>query len=225
MKLNEFIKRRGIFLFSFLLLSVLYALIIPNTILAVLCFLLSFSLSVYALYVYEKKSLSIHKEVSAYSFFSSFLNSLLAQIPTKQSYEFALQYLLSYQEQVPFDSIRENSKLLCLYSYQPYFDRILEKDKNEEAHLSDFVPLINSLEEKTSSYKSMLVKNEKGMRLSLLVLLCFFLLVFSLFLINSSLKDCMKNTTYSVFSFLLFPLLYPSYLFFLIREFKKGEGK
>lgn len=225
MKLNDFIRRKGIFLFCLLLLSVLYALIIPNTILAVFCFLLSFSLSFYALYVYEKKSLAIEKEVSAYSFFSSFLNSLLAQIGTKQSYEFALQYLLSYQEQIPYETIKENSKLLCLYSYQPYFDRIFEKDKNEEAHLSDFVPLINSLEEKTCRYKRTLANGERGLRLFLLVLLCFFLLIFSLFLINSSLKECMKNTAYSVFSFLLFPFLYPSYLFFLIRENKKGEER
>lgn len=112
MKPNEFIKRRGVYLFSLFLLSVLYALIIPNTIFAVFCFLLSFSLSFYSFYTYEKKAFSFEKEISSYSFFSSFLNSLMAQIPTKQSYEFALQYLLSYQEEVPYESIKENRAFL-----------------------------------------------------------------------------------------------------------------
>ncbi len=223
MKLNEFIKRRAVCLFSLFLLSVIYALIIPNTVLAVLCFLLSFSLSFYALYVYEKKSLALEKEISAYSFFSSFLNSLMAQIPTKQSYEFALQYLLSYQESVPFESIKENPSLLSLYSYQPYFERIFLKDKKEEAHLADYVPLINSLEEKNSNYKSRLEKNEKSYRFFLLVLLSFFLLILALFLINSSLTELTKNTVYCVFSFLLLPFLFPSYLFFLIQKNKKGD--
>lgn len=222
MKLNEFIKRRGVYLFSFLLLSVLYALIIPNTILAVFCFLLSFSLSFYSLYTYEKKSMSMDKEISSYSFFSSFLNSLMAQIPTKQSYEFALQYLLSYQEQVPYESIKENPSLLTLYSFQPYFERIFQKDKKEEAHLSDYVPLINSIEEKKSSYQKLRARNEKNLRFFLSVLVCFFLLILALFLINSSLKELTKNTMYCVFSFLILPFLYPSSVYFTIRKMKKG---
>ncbi len=222
MKLNEFIKRRGVYLFSFLLLSVLYALIIPNTILAVFCFLLSFSLSFYSLYTYEKKSMSMDKEISSYSFFSSFLNSLMAQIPTKQSYEFALQYLLSYQEQVPYESIKENPSLLTLYSFQPYFERIFQKDKNEEAHLSDYVPLINSIEEKKSSYQKLRARNERNLRFFLSVLVCFFLLILALFLINSSLKELTKNTMYCVFSFLILPFLYPSFVYFTIRKMKKG---
>ncbi len=221
MKLNEFIKRRGVYLFSLLLLSVLYALIIPNTILAVFCFLLSFSLSFYSLYTYEKKSMSLEKEISSYSFFSSFLNSLMAQIPTKQSYEFALQYLLSYQEQVPYESIKENPSLLTLYSFQPYFERIFQKDKKEEAHLSDYVPLINSIEEKKSSYQNLRSKNERNLRFFLSVLVCFFLLILALFLINSSLKELTKNTMYCVFSFLILPFLYPSSVYFTIRKMKK----
>ncbi len=222
MKLNEFIKRRGVYLFSLLLLSVLYALIIPNTILAVFCFLLSFSLSFYSLYTYEKKSMSMDKEISSYSFFSSFLNSLMAQIPTKQSYEFALQYLLSYQEQVPYESIKENPSLLTLYSFQPYFERIFQKDKKEEAHLSDYVPLINSIEEKKSSYQKLRARNERNLRFFLSVLVCFFLLILALFLINSSLKELTKNTMYCVFSFLILPFLYPSSVYFTIRKMKKG---
>ncbi len=222
MKLNEFIKRRGVYLFSLFLLSVLYALIIPNTIFAVFCFLLSFSLSFYSLYTYEKKVFSFEKEISSYSFFSSFLNSLMAQIPTKQSYEFALQYLLSYQEEVPYESIKENPSLLTLYSFQPYFERIIEKDKKEEAHLSDYVPLINRLEEKKSAYQKMRRHNEKSLSLFLLVLLCFFLLILALFLINSSLKELTKNTIYCVFSFLILPFIYPSSIFFTIRKTMKG---
>ncbi len=222
MKLNEFIKRRGVYLFSLLLLSVLYALIIPNTILAVFCFLLSFSLSFYSLYTYEKKSMSLEKEISSYSFFSSFLNSLMAQIPTKQSYEFALQYLLSYQEQVPYESIKENPSLLTLYSFQPYFERIFQKDKKEEAHLSDYVPLINSIEEKKSSYQKLRARNERNLRFFLSVLVCFFLLILALFLINSSLKELTKNTMYCVFSFLILPFLYPGSVYFTIRKMKKG---
>ncbi len=222
MKLNEFIKRRGVYLFSLLLLSVLYALIIPNTILAVFCFLLSFSLSFCSLYTYEKKSMSMDKEISSYSFFSSFLNSLMAQIPTKQSYEFALQYLLSYQEQVPYESIKENPSLLTLYSFQPYFERIFQKDKKEEAHLSDYVPLINSIEEKKSSYQKLRARNERYLRFFLSVLVCFFLLILALFLINSSLKELTKNTMYCVFSFLILPFLYPSSVYFTIRKMKKG---
>lgn len=222
MKLNEFIKRRGVYLFSLLLLSVLYALIIPNTILAVFCFLLSFSLSFYSLYTYEKTSMSLEKEISSYSFFSSFLNSLMAQIPTKQSYEFALQYLLSYQEQVPYESIKENPSLLTLYSFQPYFERIFQKDKKEEAHLSDYVPLINSIEEKKSSYQKLRARNERNLRFFLSVLVCFFLLILALFLINSSLKELTKNTMYCVFSFLILPFLYPSSVYFTIRKMKKG---
>ncbi len=222
MKLNEFIKRRGVYLFSLLLLSVLYALIIPNTILAVFCFLLSFSLSFYSLYTYEKKSMSMDKEISSYSFFSSFLNSLMAQIPTKQSYEFALQYLLSYQEQVPYESIKENPSLLTLYSFQTYFERIFQKDKKEEAHLSDYVPLINSIEEKKSSYQKLRARNERNLRFFLSVLVCFFLLILALFLINSSLKELTKNTMYCIFSFLILPFLYPSSVYFTIRKMKKG---
>ncbi len=222
MKLNEFIKRRGVYLFSLFLLSVLYALIIPNTIFAVFCFLLSCSLSFYSLYTYEKKVFSFEKEISSYSFFSSFLNSLMAQIPTKQSYEFALQYLLSYQEEVPYESIKENPSLLTLYSFQPYFERIIEKDKKEEAHLSDYVPLINRLEEKKSAYQKMRRHNEKSLSLFLLVLLCFFLLILALFLINSSLKELTKNTIYCVFSFLILPFIYPSSIFFTIRKMMKG---
>lgn len=222
MKLNEFIKRRGVYLFSLLLLSVLYALIIPNTIFAVFCFLLSFSLSFHSLYTYEKKSMSMDKEISSYSFFSSFLNSLMAQIPTKQSYEFALQYLLSYQEQVPYESIKENPSLLTLYSFQPYFERIFQKDKKEEAHLSDYVPLINSIEEKKSSYQILRAKSERNLRFFLSILVCFFLLILALFLINSSLKELTKNTMYCVFSFLILPFLYPSSVYFTIRKMKKG---
>ncbi len=224
MKLNEFIKRRGVYLFSLFLLSVLYALIIPNTFFAVFCFLLSFSLSFYSFYAYEKKAFSFEKEISSYSFFSSFLNSLMAQIPTKQSYEFALQYLLSYQEEVPYESIKENPSLLTLYSFQPYFERIIEKDKKEEAHLSDYVPLINRLEEKKSSYQKMRRQNEKSLSLFLLVLLCFFLLILALFLINSSLKELTKNTIYCVFSFLILPFIYPSAVFFTIRKMMKGAA-
>lgn len=224
MKLNEFIKRRGVYLFSLFLLSVLYALIIPNTFFAVFCFLLSFSLSFYSFYAYEKKAFPFEKEISSYSFFSSFLNSLMAQIPTKQSYEFALQYLLSYQEEVPYESIKENPSLLTLYSFQPYFERIIEKDKKEEAHLSDYVPLINRLEEKKSSYQKMRRQNEKSLSLFLLVLLCFFLLILALFLINSSLKELTKNTIYCVFSFLILPFIYPSAVFFTIRKMMKGAA-
>ena len=84
MKITNFIKSRGIYIFLIFLLSLVFSLLIPNTLLSVISFLLSFSLSFYSLFSYQKKVISLEKEISAYSFFSSFLNSLLSQIGTKQ---------------------------------------------------------------------------------------------------------------------------------------------
>ena len=119
MKITNFIKSRGIYIFLIFLLSLVFSLLIPNTLLSVISFLLSFSLSFYSLFSYQKKVISLEKEISAYSFFSSFLNSLLSQIGTKQSYDYALQYLLSYQSF--FEEWDEERILLSLFCFCPAF--------------------------------------------------------------------------------------------------------
>lgn len=222
MKITNFIKSRGIYIFLIFLLSLVFSLLIPNTLLSVISFLLSFSLSFYSLFSYQKKVISLEKEISAYSFFSSFLNSLLSQIGTKQSYDYALQYLLSYQEEVTFESIKENTNLISLYSFQPYFEAILKKDDADEAHLSDYVPLIKKCENLIGEYKAALNKNEKRFQFLLSFCLFFFLIILCLFLINPSLKNEMKNAFFCLYSAFVLPFLFPSVVYFSQSSIK-GE--
>lgn len=223
MKIKTFIRSRGIYIFLVFLLSLIFSLLIPNTFLSVICFLLSFSLGFYSLYSYQKKVISLEKEISAYSFFSSFLNSLLSQIGTKQSYDYALQYLLSYQEQVSFESIKENPSLLSLYSFQPYFEAILKKDDVDEAHLSDYVPLIRKCEDLIGKYKRALYKNDKKFQFSLSFSIFFFLIILCLFLINPSLKDEMKNAIFCLYSAFVLPFLFPSVVYFSQSSLEGGK--
>lgn len=223
MKIKNFIKSRGIYVFLVFLLSLVFSLLIPNTLLSVVCFLLSFSLSFYSLYSYQKRVISLEKEISAYSFFSSFLNSLLSQIGTKQSYDYALQYLLSYQEQVSFESVKENPSLLSLYSFQPYFERILKKDDADEAHLSDYVPLIKKCENLIGEYKGVLRKNDRRFQFILSFCLFFFLIILCLFLINPSLKDEMKNALFCLYSAFVLPFLFPSVIYFSQSSIQGGK--
>lgn len=223
MKIKSFIKSRGIYVFLVFLLSLVFSLLIPNTLLSVVCFLLSFSLSFYSLYSYQKRVISLEKEISAYSFFSSFLNSLLSQIGAKQSYDYALQYLLSYQEQVSFESVKENPSLLSLYSFQPYFERILKKDDADEAHLSDYVPLIKKCENLIGEYKGALRKNDKRFQFILSFCLFFFLIILCLFLINPSLKDEMKNALFCLYSAFVLPFLFPSVIYFSQSSIQGGK--
>lgn len=222
MKISNFIKSRGIYIFLVFLLSLVYSLLIPNTLFSIICFLLSFCLSFYSLYSYQKKVISLEKEISAYSFFSSFLNSLLSQIGTKQSYDYALQYLLSYQEQVTFESIKDNPSLLSLYSVQPYFETILKKDDADEAHLSDYVPLIRKCENLIGTYKGALKKNEKRFQMLLSFYVFFFLIILCLFLINPTLKNEMKNAFFCLYTAFVLPFLFPSVVY-LSQSSIQGE--
>ncbi len=214
----KLLKTRFLYLFCVFLLGIELCLLNPNRVMGVIALILSPILTFGLFTRYEKAEAIRRSRISSFSFFSSFLSSLLLEFPAEKAYEKANQYLVGYQELVPYEEIKENPERLNLYEFQDYFRKVITMEASDEVHLGDYLPLSESLEEKIRKEVSVTEENESALRKALAFLMVFFFLVLGLTIGNSSISELLKSNAYSIYSGLVLPLCYPSVLFLAARK-------
>ena len=190
-----------------------------NLLFAIFGSLVSLVLSYILLLKKEEIRQTFHKKESSYSFFYSFLKGIEESLPIKSAYESACRYLVSYQKMIPYDEMDDNHTL-NLYDYQKYFDFILKKDKENEARLLLYRPLMEDIKDRLLRMKkrSDLIKKRF---LSLFVIILSFLLLMVVFILIGNNKEVFKDTFYKMGATLLLSLLSP---FILLMEYQSYRG-
>lgn len=203
-----------------LLSSILLLFIIKKMPYAIIGCLLNFSLSITGLYFIYKKDNNLNKTISAKEFFSCLLTSLNRTFSLERSYQIASKYLLSYHELKNYDDFLNEKSFPYLNEYELYYKELIEKEINNEIHLSNYYFLTRRIEKEVESSKKY---NNFLNKLSYIILsiinIIFFILVFLRFTLFT-------NTNYnSNFIFncipLLFSLIIP--LIYLAKYYLKGE--
>jgi len=201
--------------------SLLPFILIGNYLLATLCFIISFFVSNLIAFFTFKYKLSIETRISAFSFFSSFLLGLQDMKGTKESYDASIKYLVGKMETHPFDELLTMS--LCPYDlgkYNCYFMYVLEKEKNNEAHLPSYCSLIKNLE-KDISFLSRQKKDILLEKINCQLIVFFFFSVFSLIIILfPAIRNSLTNSFYPIITFILLSLSFPLIEFLSLMKIK-----
>ncbi len=194
-------KMEFFFLFAFCFESYF---LFGNLILSSCLFLILSLLVLYLLRKEEESKDAIEKKIASYCFFDSFIKGIEKNMPIRSSYESSSRYLISYQKTIPYEELSsENS--LKMYSYQKYFDFIVEKDRQNEAFLLSYHELRKTLNQEidTLEKKKRKILEERQIGIALSLLFPFLLILFL------SIK---KTNPFSSF----LPLLLSIFLFFLL---------
>lgn len=218
----KLLKKRFFHLLCAVQLGIEFFLLNPNRIMGVIALILSAVLSFVAFKLYGKTEAIRKHRIFSLSFFSSFLSFLSMEVPAVKSYEIASQYLTGYQEPIPYEEIIENPDKLSLYEFQDYFKRVIEMEKENEALLGDYSPLIAALEKEIGRLTELNDRKERELRNSLAFLLFFFFLVLILTAGNPLVSELLKTNFYALFCGFLLPFAYPSIIFFASKQ---GEKK
>ncbi len=194
-------KMEFFFLFAFCFESYF---LFGNLILSLCLFLI---LSLLVLYLLKKEGESkeaVEKKLASYCFFDSFIKGIEKSMPIRSSYESSSRYLISYQKTIPYEEL-SNENSLKMYSYQKYFDFILEKDRQNEAFLLNYHELRKSLNQEIDQLerKKRKIEEEKKIGIALSLLFPFLLILF---------LAIKKTNPFSSF----LPLILSIFLFFLL---------
>ncbi len=194
-------KMEFFFLFAFCFESYF---LFGNLILSSCLFLILSLLVLYLLKKEEESKDAIEKKIASYCFFDSFIKGIEKNMPIRSSYESSSRYLISYQKTIPYEELSsENS--LKMYSYQKYFDFIVEKDRQNEAFLLSYHELRKTLNQEidTLEKKKRKILEERQIGIALSLLFPFLLILF---------LAIKKTNPFSSF----LPLLLSISLFFLL---------
>lgn len=203
-----------------LLSSILLLFIIKKMPYAFIGCLLNLVLSITAIYFIYKKDNNLNKTISAKEFLSCLLTSLNRTFSLERSYQIASKYLLSYHELKNYDDFLSEKSFSYLNEYEPYYKELIEKEVNNEIHLSNYYFLTKKIDKEIDSTKKY---NNFINKFSYIILsiinIIFFILVFLRFTLFT-------NTNYNtnfIFNFvpLLFSLIIP--LIYLAKYYLKGE--
>jgi hypothetical protein len=197
--------------------------ICSNIIFPVLCLLISAILSIYLLEKRDRTEEDIKKKISAYSFFDSFLKGIEDNLPIRSSYDSSSRYLISYQKAISYDEIKEGTSL-NLYAFQPYFDYIVKKDKENEALLLNYSKLRKMLYDKCLSLEKVMKDVKQDDMISGIVSV---LLLFIIIIMMSIFRFSYEKTEliYSILSFLLISMFMPSVLYFSYQKERKQNDQ
>lgn len=169
--------------------------------------IINLSLSLLFIYLSNKEKEILNKKISYLECFSSIISSLDRGMSFKNSYEISNKYLISYHEILPLDDFLNQTSFYYLDEYQNNMIDILNDEKNNQVHLSNYFLLTKRVENKITEYKS---KN-KNIDSLYNILSGFILLIFLLLLVlrfTIYLNTSYPSLIYDI-SFLSFSLVYP----------------
>lgn len=169
-------KLEFFFLFSFSFESYF---LFGNLILSLCLFLILSLLVLYLMKKEEESKVAVDLKISSYCFFDSFIKGIEKSMPIRSSYESSSRYLISYQKTIPYDEL-SNENSLKMFSYQKYFDFIVEKDRQNEAFLLNYHELRKTLNQEIDSLekKERKIEEEKKIGIGLSLLFPFLMILF-----------------------------------------------
>jgi hypothetical protein len=193
--------------------------LVGNILLGIIAFILSVVLSIFLFTKIDEQKEKIDQEISSYIFFDAFLKGIQDSLPIRSSYEAGSRYLISYQKAIPYEEIK-NGNSMNLFSFQCYFDYIMEKDNQNEATLLNYYDirrkLNHTIEEKEARYKRIMDNTNIGY---IILILCLFVMVLSMCMMKFSLSQ--EDTIFAILLTLLSGLEVPSILLMQYLEERK----
>ena len=170
--MKEFRKRNTYYLLLFCGISIVIFLLFSSVIVGIINALLFFLISSARLYSFDKRKQKTELRKAQLEFFLSFRNGLYDQKGSRQSYEAALHFLKGYQEAISFeDSVEDPTNRKRPNEYQEYFILRMELEKKGEAHLPDYRPLLEKVEEETTFIERSYQQIKRDYTFSLLLLM------------------------------------------------------
>ena len=207
--MNNFIKIIKIRWLDFLIIlisSVLLLFILKKMPYALTSSIINLILSLLILTAINKIDTEEYKKISAYEFFSSLLSAINRNLSFKNSFDISNKYLLSYHEILQYDSFLEINEFKYLGEYETNLLQVIDDEKHNQVHLSNYNLLINRLENDIQDKKK---KNDKFNHLltfsSSLIILFFLALVilrFTIF-VNTTYTSLATDIILTLFSFIV----------------------
>lgn len=170
--MKEFRKRNTYYLLLFCGISIVIFLLFSSVIVGIINALLFFLISSARLYSFDKRKQKTELRKAQLEFFLSFRNGLYDQKGSRQSYEAALHFLKGYQEAISFEDLVEDpTNRKRPNGYQEYFVLRMELEKKDEAHIPDYRPLLEKVEEETTFIERSYQQIKRDYLFSLLLLM------------------------------------------------------
>lgn len=171
---QEFLKKSLFEILTILIFSAAAFLLFGKTIYSLIAFLLSASVSFLFFFYGHHAEQKRMEELSAIRFLYALMLKIFDGYPLKVSYENSLRYLLGSRNIYPLETLMEKEG--CPYPlgrFSPIFNAILEKEKQNEVHLPNYLPLIEDIGSLQEEFRKDLygsrAKKRKALAVSLIL--------------------------------------------------------
>lgn len=219
MKQSKFLKNqiRSILIIS--IASLFSAFLNSKLILGIISFLISLIASIVILSKIDKKEDNAKRKTAVYSFLISFWDGLFVGKSAPLAYESAIKYLTGYQDLIPYDEFIESSEKIEAFEYNNELKETCMKEKENESHLPDYLPLINEAKNKCNQTETTICKELNSIQRTLFILSMVLLGFVIIFRLSQNLKTYLSTNTYCIVCAFLFSLMIPSFLYFTNKRY------